>query len=423
MSDVFPCPHHGVCRTVDVPVHPLAGSDGLSGLRALAVTHHGVGLDGLQALALDCERALRLHHDLAALGLPTVVLTTCNRLELYWQARQPADSEVVLREFAAAAGVTAVPAAVRDSLLGGEAAARHLFRVCAGLESLVLGEAEILGQVRAALESCPHAGAFLTGVVQGALRTGRMARAETAIGVGALSVASAAVQWLGRTIRLAEARVVVVGAGDTGKKAARHLRALGTRTLVVANRTLAHAEQLAAMVGGEAIGLDGLDRELTHADAVVCAVGGPAPLLRAEALPRAAAARGGRSLVIVDLSLPAAVEPCVVAGVTCVDLSHLEEQVAHERRRRASEVPKADAVVARELTHLHGWARHHALRPVVAELRRKAEAIRLAELMRAQQELLAGGAGSADVLERLSRRLLDQVLAMPPFAPAREARP
>lgn len=421
MSDVLSCPHHGVCRTAAAEALPLPVSAGLAPLRVLAITHRTVGLDGLQALSLECDRALRLHHDLAALGLATVVLTTCNRLELYWHARHDDDSAVVLRHFTAAVGARALAPAVTGAVLSGEAAARHLFRVCAGLESLVLGEAEILGQVRAALESCPHAGPFLTGVIQAALRTGRMARAETAIGVGALSVASAAVQWLGRTLRLSDARVVVVGAGDTGKKAARHLRALGTRRLVVVNRTEAHATALAALVGGEATGLAALDDELVHADAVICAVGASTPVLRAEALRRAAARRDGRPLVVIDLSVPAAVEPCVVPGVTCVDLSHLDAQVAHERRRRASEVPRAEAVVTRELGHLQQWAHRHALRPMVADLRRRVEAMRREELLRAQQELLSAGAASADVLDRLSRRLLDQALALS-LAPAVEAR-
>lgn len=380
MSDVLPHPHHSLGRRAPLPAHAAPEQSGIPALRALAVTHHAVGLGGLQHLSLDCERAMDLHRALGAHGIPNVVITTCNRTEMYWQAQRPGDSEAVERGFAQALGVATLPPLVTGGRLAGEAAAQHLFRVCAGLESLVLGEAEILGQVRAALEACTHSGAFLTGVVQAALRTGRMARAETAIGVGALSVASAAVQLLGRAVPLVGARVVVVGAGDTGLKAARHLRALRVGTLVVANRTASRATQLAAVVSGEAIGLDALAGELARADAVVCAVGAPEPVIGEADLRRAMAARHGRPLVLVDLSVPPAVERCAVPGVTCIDLCDIDAQTMTERSRRASEVPKAEAVVTRELGYLHIWARHQARRPVVADPRRPAGAQRHAAL-------------------------------------------
>ncbi|MCC6988669.1 MAG: glutamyl-tRNA reductase, partial [Acidobacteria bacterium] len=345
---------------------------GLAALRARVITQRTVGVDGLRDLSIDCERALALHAELSARDIESFVLTTCNRTELYWRTRGPGDDDTVSRRFAqavAAAGPLTSPVGV---LLTDDAAARHLFRVCAGLDSLVLGEAEILGQVRAALDSCGGTGAFLRGVVQAALRAGRMVRAETTIGVGAMSVASAAVHLLARRLPLAGARVAVLGAGDTGLKAARHLRARGIGTLVVANRTLARAEQLAHALAGHAITLDAVAGELLRADAVVCAVAAPAPLIRAADLERAAAARGGRPLVIVDLSMPAAVERADAPGVTCIDLAAIETQVAGERHRRSGEVPRAEAVVARELTHLHTWSQRHARRPLVAAAQRQA---------------------------------------------------
>lgn len=413
MSESHRCPHQGVCSTTPAHFHAVAETSGLLALRALVINHRTVGMTGLQELSIGCEQAMALHEGLSGAGIESVVVATCNRTEIYWRARVPGDSDTVQRLLACAVGAPASLMTQAAAPLAGEAAARHLFCVCAGLESLVLGEAEILGQVRAALDACPGAGPFLEGVVQAALRTGRMARAETAIGVGAQSVASAAVQLLGKTLSMAGARIVVVGAGDTGLKAARHLRALGVGQLVVANRTVARAERLAQTVSAEAIGLDGLAGELHRADAIVCAVGAPQPVILAEDLCRASAARDGRALVVVDLSMPSAVEPCAAPGVTCVNLSALEGQVADERSRRADEIPHVEAVVARELERLHTWARHYALRPIVSDLRRKVETIRRAELVRAQQELPHAGAPSLDVLDRLSRRLLEQVLAIP----------
>lgn len=374
MSDFLPC-HHVACSAVQASRTARGERGGLAPLRALLVSHRTAGLEGLRQLAVDCERVMALHAGLTAAGVASVVLTTCNRTEIYWHAGNPNDSETVQRMFADAVGAPRSWLADATLSLAGEAAAGHLFRVCAGLESLVLGEAEILGQVRSALDACTGAGPFLHGVVRAAIRAGRMARAETAIGVGAQSVASAAVQMLAKTLALPAARVVVVGAGDTGLKAARHLRSLGVGELVVVNRTLARAEQLGHAVSAEAVGLDGLPSELCRADAVVCAVATPTPIILTGDLRTAAAARRSRPLVVVDLCMPPAVETGEAPGVTHVNLSALEAHVAGEHGRRALEIPKVEAVVRRELAHLATWARRHALRPVMSDLRRQFEAM------------------------------------------------
>lgn len=408
MSDSPGCPHQSVCATVPAHFHAVARYSGLASLRAVTINHRNIGIGALTRHAVGCDTATSLHEDLTAAGIESFVLATCNRTELYWRAQVPGDDETVHEAIARA---VCVPDGA--SRLAGRAAAQHLFRVCAGLESLVLGEAEILGQVRAALDACTGAGPFLKGVVQAALRTGRMARAETAIGVGAQSVASAAVQIVAGALPLDRCRVLVLGAGATGVKAARHLRKLGVRDLVVANRTLGRAEAVAAPLGAEAVGLDRLHDELDRADAVVCAVDAPDYLIGLDDLRRAVAGREGRPLMIVDLSMPHAVEPGDVAGVTRVDLGVLEREVERQRDRRAAEVPGVEGVIAREMHHLQSWARHHALRPLASDLRRKVEAIRRAELERMQSELPDGGAADAAALDRLTRRLLDQVLSIP----------
>ena len=182
----------------------------------------------MAALAASPAVAASLHAGLSHHGIDSVVLTTCNRFELYWRSRSAHDDILAKTLFAAVMGAEGGTIAAQPSFLTGDAAANHLFRVCAGLESVVLGEAEVLGQARDALEACPGAGSFLTGVFRGAVRTGRAARAETAIGLGAMSVASTAIRWLSQQIGLSGRRVLVIGAGDTARKAARHLRALAS---------------------------------------------------------------------------------------------------------------------------------------------------------------------------------------------------
>ena len=415
MADSFSCPHQDTCAGSPSQVHfqAVAAFSGLAALRALSINHRHADLSALQALSLGCEPIMRVHEELTARGIESFVLATCNRTEVYWRAQVPGDDEAVRELLAGETGATAVALGALAVELAGEAAAQHLFRVCCGLESLVLGEAEILGQIRAALDASKGASRFLQGVVQAAMRTGRLARAETAIGNGALSVASTAVQWLAEQLPLGERRVVVLGAGDTGLKAARHLAALGTGQLVIANRTRTRAEAVASPLGARAIGLDRLDEELRLADAVVCAAGAPHWLISREGLARAGSGRDGRPLFAVDLAMPAGIEPGPVAGVSRIDLGTLQRVVDSHRSRREAEVPKVEAVIARELQWLHAWARHQALRPLVSDLRRKVEAIRRAELARAQEELARSPQTDPSVLERLSRRLLEQVLAIP----------
>lgn len=390
-----------------------AESGGLASLRALTLNHRALGVQALQDVSLDADAARRLHEALTAAAIPSLVLVTCNRTEVYWQASGVA-ADTAVRAVCDAAVDTAGRSAWSDATrFDGAAVAGHLFRVCAGLESLVPGEAEILGQVRAALDGSPGAGPFLRGVVQAALRAGRMARAETAIGVGAQSVASAAVHLVASALPLGQARVVVLGAGATGVKVARKLRSLGVTDLVVVNRSESRAQEVAAAVGGDAATLARLPEELRIADAVVCAVHAPEPIVSLADLTAIAADRRRRPLIVADISMPPAIAPGHVAGVTRVDLAAVEAFVLRQRGSRAAEVPRVEAILTREMAHLETWVRRFTLRPIVSGLRRKVDAIRRAELARIQQEMRGTTAVDSAILDRLSRRLLEQVLAVP----------
>lgn len=386
---------------------------GLSVLRALSLNHRALGLHALQEASLDCHGAAALHDALTAAGVESVVLVTCNRTELFWCARNPDDGAVVAAARDAVSGAADRRIWDGATRLEGAAVAWHLFRVCAGLESLVQGEAEILGQVRAALDACSGAGPLLRGVVQAALRAGRMARAETVIGVGARSVASAAVHLVSSALPLGSARVLVVGAGSTGLKLTTRLRSLGVTELSIANRSVDRAQEVAAAVGATALGLDRLHESLSLVDAVLFAVHGPAPLVSLADLAAAMSARRRRPLLVADISMPPAVEPGHMAGVTRIDLAAIETFVHHQQHRRAAEIPQVELVLTREMRHLETWLRRQALRPLVSGLRRKVEAIRRAELARVQGELGRHTSVDAALLERLSRRLLEQVLAVP----------
>jgi glutamyl-tRNA reductase len=347
-------------------------TDGLATLRLRSINHHTCGLPSLADLSASADRMADLQSRLHAARIASVALTTCHRTELYWLSHSEETDALANGVLGEAVGLPLETLQRLSADLAGEAAARHLFRVCAGLESLVLGEAEVLGQVRSALERSPSAGPFLTGVFRAAIRAGRAARAETAIGTGALSVASVAVNWLGARLPLADARVLLVGAGDTAAKVGRHLRALGTRTLVVANRTPSRGQALAADLNGSAVALDDLEREIAQADAMVSAVNASSWIVTGEQLRRRAAQRAA-PFMVVDLSMPPSIEPDPVDGVIRMDLTGVEAEVRVHRQQREAEIFHVERVIARELTWLDKWAAREALRPLMAARWKKAD--------------------------------------------------
>lgn len=352
-------------RPVSAPpsFHSPPASSDLAPLRVRAISHQTHGLDGLAALGSTSASAASLHAGLSGHGIDSVVLTTCNRFELYWRSRSPQDDILATSLLAAVLRATDGTMSAQPSYLTGNAAAHYLFRVCAGLESVVLGEAEILGQARAALEACPCAGSFLTGVFRGAIRAGRAARAETAIGEGAMSVASTAIRWLSQQMQLGGSRVLIIGAGDTARKSARHLRAIGAGTLVVANRTRSRAEVLAASVDGRVTDWDALPHEIGRADAIISAVHATGWVITLDQLRCRVPATTSR-LFLIDLSMPPSIEPGHAVNAVRVDLSAIEQLANQNRKQREAEAPQVEAVIARELAWLQRWATREAVRPV-----------------------------------------------------------
>lgn len=373
-----------------------------------SLSHRTCGLPALGGVVAHGDGA-RLHASLTAVGVSSIVVSTCNRFEVYWRSTNLAADDDRVAETLSATMPLAKP--LFDSgaiLLAGDDAAMHLFRVCSGLESMVLGEAEILGQVRTAMEQSTGAGSFLRGIFTAAIRTGRGARAATGIGAGAMSVASAAIQQLSSRVRLGDSRVLLIGAGETAAKVARQLAKIGIAQLVIANRTLDRAQSLAEMYHGKGVGLDALPQEIAAADVIVCASHSDGWMVtRAQVADRSPAS----PLAIVDLSMPPGVEPFEIDGVTRIDLPAIERATAEHRQRRESEIPRVDAYIADELAWLQAWARQEMLRPFVSTLRQKADLIRRDELERARQELASGDPHA--VLDRLSRRMFDRFLAVP----------
>ncbi|MCI0778777.1 MAG: glutamyl-tRNA reductase, partial [Chloroflexi bacterium] len=273
-----------------------------------------------------------------------VILSTCNRTEVYSVVRDAAHGSAAFDGFVSdELGVD--PEYLRPHVytLEQDAAVGHLFRVASSLDSQIIGESEILGQVRDAFGTASRAGmagGALAHLFHSAIRTGKRARTETAIGRNALSVSRACVELARRSLgELGSKRGLVVGVGEASRLAAQALRDAGLTQLTVANRTRAHAEELAESLGGQAASLDDLPRLLAAADVVVTSTGAPDFVITREQIEGAMEGRTQRPLLIVDIALPRDVEPSAasVPGVQLSTLDDLEAIAEANRREREAE--------------------------------------------------------------------------------------
>lgn len=352
------------------------------------------------------------------------LLSTCNRTELYAAAgdashRFPEVPPALALALAELRG--ADPAELRDHLYAhaGPAAVHHLCRVASGLDSMILGESEILGQVSRAHEAAAAAGAagiVLQAAFQTAVRAGRRARCETSISRHSASVGSEAVRVLKESgCDLASARVLVVGTGEMGRLAGRALRAQGAGGLSVVSRTSAHAELLAAALGATALAWHALEAAIREADVVVSVTGAPHAVITTELVRAARLGAGARPLRFVDLAVPRDVEPAVrhLPGVTVYDLDDVQARLDGHLEDRRREIPEVERIVAEELARFEDWCRGEVLRPLLAEMRMRSEAIRREEVERASRRLGDVPDHVREQFEAFSRTLVGKLLHEP----------
>jgi glutamyl-tRNA reductase len=350
--------------------------------------------------------------------LEHAVLQTCYRIELY--AHLTAGVEDARDELVdALATVHGVP---RELLVhhlyvhAGEDAARHLCRVATGLDSLVLGEAEILGQVGDAFEaagSAGTAGPALTLLFRTAITAGRRARSETAIGANPASASSMALALAeGVAGDLRDKALLVIGAGRIGLQTLKAAEGRGITRVAIANRTRERADEVASRFEAQALGLDDLEAALAAADVAVSATSSEAPIVARELVASAMHGRDDRPLVLVDLAVPADVERGAggIDSVRLFDVDDLRAGLDDAMSSRLREVPKVEGLVEEEVEAFR--RRYHELEvePLLAELRRQAESIRHREVDRALQDLGAVDPAVAERIEHLSRTLVKRLL-------------
>ena len=341
------------------------------------------------------------------------LLATCHRCEVY---TVQANAELVLGLLREQLPPDASQAVTE---LRGDGAARHLMRVAAGLESMLLGETDVQHQVVEALETATErggAGPVLNALFRAAIHAGKRVRTVTSIGRHATSLAPAAVDLVAAQLSsMSEAQALVFGAGTMAQRACERLHAIGVRGLTVTNRTFARAQELAHACGGRAVPWEGGVAALGEADLAIAATAAPKPFIDGRMLRTATAARPRRPLHLVDLALPQNVhrDGAATAGVCYYDFDDLEQATRASHAARAAEVPHAEAAIEQELARFRAWLQQRAVTPTLRLLGELGSAARDAELERAWRRLPELSARERRVVESLAHNLAQRLLRRP----------
>ena len=360
----------------------------------VGTSYHRAPVELQELLAYDARLRREALERLSVEGSEAVVLSTCNRTEVYAVDDQPGQAEErIYGELAGLSGLSQSELAPALYSVTDEAAAVHLFRVAAGLDSMVPGEAQILGQVREAYDAAREAGtagSTLHRLFRQALRVGKRVRTETAIGENPASVSSAAAELAERVFEGLEGRkILLIGAGKTADLTAANLISRGVGEIVVANRSADRAEALARRFGGRAVRLDALEAELVRADVVVASTGSQGLVLSGEQVARAMKERRGRPVFFIDIAVPRDLDPAIngLEGCYLYDIDDLERVVAESVAGRREEAVRAEAIVSEEADSFRAWQLSLDVVPAIASLRARAESIRREELHRVEGRL------------------------------------
>jgi glutamyl-tRNA reductase len=378
-------------------------------MRLVGLSHQGTPLAVRERAFVPLERARELAAELAGEG-EAVCLSTCNRTELYLVGE---DAERrALDALAELSGLDEGELRAVVYRLSDEAAALHLFRVAAGLDSMVPGEGEILGQVRTAFEA-GTTGPVLDRVFRQALHVGKKVRTETAIAESPASVSAAAAALAQQVFgQLEGCQALLIGAGHVAELAARSLAARGARVAFVANRSPQRAGELAKRFGGEGLAFERAADVLGEVDVVVSSTGAPGWALTRDGVEGALRGRKGRPLFLIDLAVPRDLDPAIheLDGCFLYDIDDLESVVAASIAGRRREAARAEAIVAEEAERFRGWQASREVVPAIASLRAWAEEIRAAELERTRGRL---SGEQQEVVDSVTARLVDKLLHLP----------
>jgi glutamyl-tRNA reductase len=348
-----------------------------------------------------------------------VVLSTCNRAEIYALGDTDTAAEQIRNFFIEYHGVDAGGVANHMYSLRGIDVARHLFRVAAGLDSLVVGEPQILGQVKTAYSTASDlqfAGTVTHRLFHAAFAVGKRVRSETGLGEGAVSVSYAAIELAKKIFGdLSGLSVLILGAGEMAELTGVHLRSQPVKQIAIASRTLASAEALARQLEGRAIPWSDLTRALSAADIIVTATGATEPVLTKTAIDDAMRARRNRPLFVIDIALPRDVEPSVgdLEQVFLYHMDDLQTIVSENLARRSTELAGAEAIVDEEVSKFATWLQAREIVPTIVALRQRFEQIRQSELRRLEPKLSGLTPEARARLDEITRLMFEKLLLTP----------
>ncbi|MGH7530461.1 MAG: glutamyl-tRNA reductase [Gemmatimonadales bacterium] len=397
------------------------------GIKLVGVNHRTAPLPVRERFAHGAHEVPgALARVLAAGATGGVLLSTCNRTEFYLVAPDESVLDaawtLLAERLPADAGGALASRPVREYgyVARGRDAVRHLYRVSAGLDSMVLGESQIQGQVRDAWElSRAHAGPILHRLFQTALHVGSRVRTETALGVGTASAASAAAAVAGKIFGdLAGRSALILGAGDMAELAATCLVGEGVQVTLVANRTPERARAIAERLGARALTLEEAWPHFATTDIAICSTAAPHAIVTWERVGQVVASRGGRPLCLLDLAVPRDVEPALaqLENVFLYDIDDLQAAAAQATAQRRVEIPAAERIVEEETDVFWAWYGGLGVVPVIKEFRGRMEQLRQAELERALRHLGHLSAADRARVEQFSQALLNKFMHQPTLA-------
>src|SRR5438067_11070633 len=386
------------------------------------LSHRNAPVELREQLAVDEDKLRELLRDISSTNVirEAIILSTCNRVEVYAVADVPGEARAAMfRRLCHHRGVepTAVRAALYTFAEGD--AVRHAFRVASSLDSMVIGEPQILGQVKDAFalaQSCEAVGPALHALFTQAFAVAKKVRTETEIARHAVSVSFAAVELAKKIFAgLARKAVLLVGAGKMGELAARHLVEQGAFPVYVVNRTWARAQEMARALSGTALPWDELETALAGVDIVITSTGAAEPVITRAAVQRVTNGRRARPLFFIDIAVPRDVEAGVdsLGGVYRYDIDDLKQVVDANIRERLREAHRAEALVERETGKFIARLRDVEVIPTIVSLRERLEEIRLGELRKALARLVDAPPETRQALEALSSAIVNKILHAP----------
>src|SRR5262245_62987976 len=392
------------------------------GLFVAGLNHTTAPVELREQLAVEEDKLRDVLHDVHVLGVAgeLVILSTCNRVEVYGVADAPGEARAVaFRELARFRGMDP---AVAESFLYmhvDDEAVRHAFRVAASLDSMMLGEPQILGQVKDAFalaQSAQTVGPTLHALFSQAFAVAKKVRTETEIGRHAVSVSFAAVE-LARKIfaGLGGKAVLIIGAGKMSELAARHLVEQGAFPIYVTNRTAARAQEMARALSGTAVPFDELGTALAAVDIVITSTGATEPIIGRPMVERAMRGRRSRPLFFIDIAVPRDVDATVntLDDVYCYDIDDLRQVVDANLRERVREAHRAEAMIDREVAKFLAKQGDVEVIPTIVSLRERLEAIRTGEVKRTLARLPNATQETREAIEALSSAIVNKILHAP----------